>query len=910
MEDFLQHRGTPHQGNIPHSGRYAWGSGENAYQHEDPFLQTYHKMRDEGKTDNEIAKAMGMSSTEFRKKRSLAQDAQRNAITAFCLELQAKGYTPTQAEKEFGIPESSFRNYVNPILKERAEKTNATADILKSSVKDGKLIDVGPGVENYMGISQTKLKTAVAKLKDEGYEVFNFKVQQLGTGKNTTVQVVAEPGTDYKEAYKRFYESYDLPIGYSENGGRTFLGLRYDENGKLPSVDSSRIMVRYAEDGGKLKDGVIELRQGMKDISLGGNAYAQVRIAVDGTHYLKGMAMYGVDMPDGVDIIFNTNKHSNVPVMGDDKNNTVLKILKNDKDNPFGATVKQMTYIDENGQEKVSPVTMVASGDKVNAEGRWNEWSRTLSSQFLAKQSVPLAEKQLDLTYKRMKDEWDEIQSITNPIVKQQLELKFAEQCDSSAVHLQAAALPRQATHVILPIPDMPENEVYAPKYRNGEEVVLIRYPHGAIFEIPRLKVNNKQETANKVMKNAVDAIGINPKVAEQLSGADFDGDTVVVITTNGVRINSSKPIKSILEFDAKELYRLPDSAPEMTDKQKQSEMGKASNLITDMTIKGAELPEIIRAVKYSMVVIDAQKHHLDYKQAKEDFGIPQLKEKYQGGKNAGASTLISKASSRKVVPERKDTQPRRDIDPETGELSYVDTGRTYFKKVVDKKTGEVTWKEMKATQDSTKMAEEKDPFKLSSGTPIENVYAAHAARLKALANEARKEAIAIEMPKQNPSAKTLYAEEVASLNAKLNTALKNKPLERMAQVRANFIVKSKVHDNPNLKEDKEHFKKLKFQALDEARYEVGAGKETIAITDREWEAIQANAISANKLSQILSNADETRVRQLATPRTEKTTLTPSKEARIKSMASQNYSLADIADALGISTTTVSSVLQ
>ena len=35
-------------------------------------------------------------------------------------------------------------------------------------------------------------------------------------------------------------------------------------------------------------------------------------------------------------------------------------------------------------------------------------------------------------------------------------------------------------------------NEIYAPNYRDGENVVLIRYPHGGIFEIPELIVNNK----------------------------------------------------------------------------------------------------------------------------------------------------------------------------------------------------------------------------------------------------------------------------------------------------------------------------------------------------------------------------------------------------------------------------------
>ena len=91
-------------------------------------------------------------------------------------------------------------------------------------------------------------------------------------------------------------------------------------------------MVRYADDVGSdgvkgiEKDGVIELRRGVEDLDLNGNRYAQVRILVDGTHYLKGMAVYSDDMPDGVDVVFNTNKKKGTPALGP-KDNTVLKLI-------------------------------------------------------------------------------------------------------------------------------------------------------------------------------------------------------------------------------------------------------------------------------------------------------------------------------------------------------------------------------------------------------------------------------------------------------------------------------------------------------------------------------------------------------------------------------------------------------
>ena len=64
------------------------------------------------------------------------------------------------------------------------------------------------------------------------------------------------------------------------------------------------------------KDGVIEIRSGVDDLSLGDSHYAQVRILVDGNTYLKGMAVYSDDLPDGVDVMFNTNKKKRHPDIG------------------------------------------------------------------------------------------------------------------------------------------------------------------------------------------------------------------------------------------------------------------------------------------------------------------------------------------------------------------------------------------------------------------------------------------------------------------------------------------------------------------------------------------------------------------------------------------------------------------
>ena len=204
-------------------------------------------------------------------------------------------------------------------------------------------------------------------------------------------------------------------------------------------------------------------------------------------------------------------------------------------------------------------------------------------------------------------------------------------------------------------------------------------------------------------------------------------------------------------------------------------------------------------------------------------------------------------------------------------------------------------------------MEDTKDARTLSSGTRVEETYASHANGLKTMANQARLTSIKTETPTRSPSAAKAYAKEVSSLNAKLNVALKNKPLERRAQVVGNAVVKQKKQANPNM--EKAELKKVKNQALNAARNRVGASKQLITFSDREWEAIQAGAISENKLTQILNNTNTDDVRKLATPRST-TTITPAKQSKIASMNASGYTIAEIAESLGVSTSAVSTYIK
>lgn len=908
-EDYLIHYGI-----LRRSGRYPWGSGGNQSKRNKSFLDIIDGMRKEGMSDPEIARMFStddvpFTTTMLRAARSIARNEQKQQQINEAQRLLDKGMSKSAIGRQMEINESSVRALLEPGAKDKADILEATSDMLKRQVEEKSFVDVGTDVYRDLpigdnpgaplGISSTKFDTAVARLQEEGYTYHtNIQIKQVGTGNFTNVKVLAKPGVTRREVVENLNNIRQISER-SDDGGRTF-----DGGFRTPiAISPSRVGVRYAEDGGGEADGMIYIRRGPDDISLGGKNYAQVRVAVGDKHYLKGMAVYKDDLPVGVDLVFNTNKK--------DTGNKLdaLKKQSDDPDIPFGAIVRQLKDDDGN---------VTSAMNIVNEEGDWDSWSRNLPTQFLSKQSPALAKTQLDLTYDRRLKELDEISALTNPVVRKKLLEAYADGADSASVHLKAAAMPKQATKVLIPVKSIKEHEVYAPAFADGTRLALVRFPHGGTFEIPQVTVNNKNREAKKTLgSDIVDAIGIHYKVAERLSGADFDGDTVIAIPNNRADVQSTPGLSGLKGFDPRSSYKAYDgmrtvdggnyntrtkevdyNGKKPNEGGMQQQMGDISNLVTDMTLRGATTSELARAVRHSMVVIDSEKHVLDYKSSAKDNGIPALKQKYQGKTNAGASTLISRAKSQQHVNARR---PRRaaeggPIDKATGRKVFVETGETY----VNRKGTVVP-----VTKRSRKLDEATDAHALVSegtGTRIERVYADYSNNVKGLANRARKEMVSIETVPASPSAKKVYSNEVSSLNSKLNVAKKNAPRERRAQVYANGVVAQKKAANPHL--DKKDIKKLESQALAQGRVRAGAKKNRIEITQSEWQAIQASAISKNKLEQILNNTDIDVVRKLATPKP-KVLMTSSKTARAQAMLAQGKTQAEVAAALGVSLTTL-----
>lgn len=959
----LAHEGRSKMDGAPvGSGRYPLGSGENPFQRDEGFASRLSQLKKEHPDWNntQIAHEMNMSTQEFRSRVTINKEATKMANVEKAVNMKNHGYSDASIAKELGISESSVRNYLKPQDNALGKKTASSVALqLKELVDTKGMIDIGAGAEYAFGVSDVTLKAAAQLLKTNGYSVISdLQVPQAtNPGKYTNLKVIAPPGTTKKYAFDHSEDiestaDYDLYKKAAEEKHpgfeRTKYGMYYPQ-----SIDSSRVAIKYGDKGGEAMDGVIEIRRGVEDLSLGKSNYAQVRIAVDDKMYLKGMAIYSDNIPDGKDIVFNTNKASGTPI------EKVLKPFKTkevdgekvvDRDNVFGAAIKpeekdgQRFYKDENGKDHLSAINIV------NSEGDWMNWKKRLSSQFLSKQNEPLIKQQLDISYDNKLNEYEDIMAINNPTIRRKYLESFADDCDASAVHLKAAALPGQTSALLLPVPDMPEGQIYAPNYDNGDTVVLIRHPHAGTFEIPVLTVNNRFKQAKEMIGQAPDAVGINQKTAAQLSGADFDGDTALVIPVSkggvGTKIKATSPLRDLKDFSTTQYEITDENSPlykvdSAHGFRKQDQMGKISNLITDMTLRGASEDKLARAVKHSMVIIDAEKHHLDWRQSAKDNRIKELYIEYQGKANGGASTLISKAKSPANIPKRRTayTDPnnpnvQNGINILTGEKVYKETGDSYHKPIYEYKrdengvvmkdpktgrkikTGNILGYEEKETVKTQKISKMQYTLETTGDarnlvspyqTRQELLYANYANQLYALGNRARKEAISTEAIPYSKEKAAEYKTEVDSLNNKLMIALQNAPRERRAQLSANYTFKLKKQENPNMSSEDE--KKIKSQALAESRIRYGAKKVPITIEDREWEAIQSGAISDTKLRSILDNTDTDKLRERAMPKDFKTRLTPTKMNSIRNLYANGYTQKDIAEQLGLSVSTVNKYL-
>jgi predicted transcriptional regulator len=1011
----ISHSGVGHDDNPPGrgSGRYAYGTGEKWRRFRKSFSsrfdETYDQLISEGMDPKETLR---VCLSAFRKPESPVEYYNiishlrskgiddKDTAAAFDISLAAlkniysngtntqKSYNIEEAKYLFdiegkskseigrimGVPDTTVGNWLRSNVSRNTQKTRELADTFKRFVDANGSIDIGAGNEilfsNDLGfeVSEERIKAAVSMLEAEGYEYGTIKVPQLTTNHTTNHAVLWKKGEHTWHDFVDNPSLIEFPYQRKIDIDGNVMPSR-----EITNIDGSRVYIRYPDEGGGDLDGTMEIRRGVEDLNLGENHYAQVRIGVDGTHYLKGVALYSDDIPPGYDIVFNTGKSRDKGFYD------VLKKQDPNPFNPFGSSIKtedklkglkNYEYIDsKTGEKKVSAINFV------NEEGDWGEWSRNIPSQVWSKQTPAFAKAQLDWQYSEYLKQFEDIMALTNNTVKRHQLEAFSETCDTAAVNLKAHAMPGQRTQLLLPVPDMPKDQVYAPNFKEGEAVCLIRFPHAGQQEIPRLIVNNHWPSAvAKLGPNPVDAIGVNKRTLEQLSGADCDGDTAVVIPDPHGRIKNLPAFRGMVDFDAG-IYEVPKKGTEpkrvdseghtITKKLAGQKMGVVTNLLTDMGMNpDATDDELTRVVKMTQVIIDAHKHYYDWKKAWKDLKIQELRDKYQPKKNedgtinydkdgGGASTLISKAKSPVYVEARKERMgitpynpetgrgntdpitgekmdpllpphPKREkvpvISPETGK-PLRDHGKIVYEtytnakgevKYVQRETGEMEYNKQK----SVAMRETKDAYTLVSAHrwPMELVGAEFANKMKDLGNKARVAYLNTPTDKRDPEAAKKYAPEVAELKEELRLVKQNAPFERHARIVANQLYESFVEDDPTILGDPDKVKKKKGIAMTAARdlvHENGSKKHRIDLTKgRRWEAIQNHAIGGSLIEEILKAADADQVTKLATPHETRVHVTPAMVNMFKAMAGAGCNNAEIAEQWGISPSTVAKYLK
>lgn len=240
-----------HYGILRRSGRYPWGSSGNVQSIYESFIDTIENHRKDGWSEVEIAKAYSISTTELRAAKSIAKNELRAAKIAQAQRLKDKGLSNIAIGERMNLNESSVRSLLEPGKKEKTDIIKTTSDMLRKEVEDKKYVDVGVGVENHIGISKTRLNTAVAVLKEEGYQLHYIKIP-TGPNQYTKQKVLTKKDITYSEVYRDRDNVKQINLN-TEDQGRTYTGKILPPIG----VNKNRIQVVYGDEGGAELDGVI-----------------------------------------------------------------------------------------------------------------------------------------------------------------------------------------------------------------------------------------------------------------------------------------------------------------------------------------------------------------------------------------------------------------------------------------------------------------------------------------------------------------------------------------------------------------------------------------------------------------------------------------------------------------------------
>lgn len=260
-DDFYDEANLTHYGMPRRSGRYPWGSGDNPYQHSADFMARVQSLKKSNATavdestgeiltgERAIAKIMGLSNTkELRVQYALAKDEKRTYDVQTAKSMRADGKSLNEIAKAMGFKnDSSVRSLLNDQSASKMNKSKKTADTLKQCLKEKlkddpkAVLDVGVGVERELGVSKEKLNEALYIMQQEGYQVWKGSVPQAtNPGKKTNLRIVGPEGTP-KSAPFDYEHIHSVSEYTSRDNGETFSKTKFPV-----SMDPKRLAIRYA----------------------------------------------------------------------------------------------------------------------------------------------------------------------------------------------------------------------------------------------------------------------------------------------------------------------------------------------------------------------------------------------------------------------------------------------------------------------------------------------------------------------------------------------------------------------------------------------------------------------------------------------------------------------------------------
>src|SRR5699024_3398393 len=220
--------------------------------------------------NSELPKEYQLGTTEFRVAQRRAKHDRRQLQYDRIRSLKEDGLTATEIGREMGLNESTVRSILNSGVTERVGRAEEIAKTLKDEVDRKGMIDISEGAERVLGVTEGQLDEAAYILEAEyGYKRYGVGVKNTTNPRQqTNTTVLAKPEFDQKYAYQ--HQDQIQALGDYHFDSDTGVARKLQ---RPSSLDSSRVAVRYAEDGGIDKDGVIEIRRGVADLDLGKSHY-------------------------------------------------------------------------------------------------------------------------------------------------------------------------------------------------------------------------------------------------------------------------------------------------------------------------------------------------------------------------------------------------------------------------------------------------------------------------------------------------------------------------------------------------------------------------------------------------------------------------------------------------------------